>query len=154
MKGVVAAVVLVVLGVAGLVRGQIATPAASAPPDPGQVTVGGAYVVAPVPPNKTAAAYFTVTNSTSHDDRLLSVQTGAGSTAVLHRLIGGVMTAEAGAVTVPAHGTFTLKPGKGHLMIGGLFDTLTPGQHVSITLSFEDAGTIGVTAPVVKVGSR
>lgn len=157
MRGVVAAVVLVLLGAAGLVRGnmsQSTSAAPSAPSAPGQVTVGGAFVVAPVPPTKLAAAYFTITNTTGRADKLLSVQTGAGSTAVLHTVVGGVMSAVPGGVTVPAHGRFALSPGKGHLMIGGLFGRLSPGQTVSMTFTFEDAGTVEVTASVVKVGTR
>lgn len=152
MRGVLAAVALVVLGAAGLVRGNLPQHAAVAAA-PGQLTVSDAYVVAPVPPTKLAAAYFTITNTTGRPDRLLAVQTGAGSTAVLHLFQGGTMVVQSHP-TVPAHGRVVLRPGRGHLMIGGLFDTLTPGQDVSMTLSFERAGTVGVTAPVVQVGSR
>ena len=60
----------------------------------GQLTVGGAYVVAPVPPTKLAAAYFTDHElDRSSRTRLLGVQTGAGSRAALHlRSVGGTMS--------------------------------------------------------------
>ena len=146
---------VVALGAAGLIRGAMPQSPASAASSsgPGTISVVGAYVVAPVPPVKLAAGYFTVYNTTSADDELQSVQTGAGSTAQLHVVVGGVMSAVAGGVTIPAHGSLALSVGKGHIMIGGLFGPLKPGQTVDMELQFRTAGTVEVTAPVVKVGS-
>ena len=100
---VAAAVLVAGLGVAGFAVGQTSPSRAATSGGPGQVSVVGAYVRAPVPPTKLAAGYFTVYNTTSSPDRLLSVQTGAGASAVLH--VGsatGAMTAVgAGGVAVP-----------------------------------------------------
>ncbi len=148
------AVVAAVLGVGGLVVGQTSAVQASVA-GPGQVSVVGAYVRAPVPPTRLAAAYFTVYNTTSSPDRLLSVQTGAGATAVLHvGTAGGAMSAmSANGVEIPAHGHLTLSAGKGHVMIGGLFGPVVAGQTVDITVQFEKAGTVNVVAPVIGVGA-
>ena len=155
LAAVAGGTLVVALGAAGLIRGAMPQPAAGAasPSGGGTISVVGAYVVAPVPPVKLAAAYFTVYNTTSSADELQSVQTGAGSTAQLHVLVGGVMSAVDGAVTIPAHGSLTLSVGKGHVMIGGLFGTLKPGQTVDMELQFRNAGVVQVTAPVVAVGT-
>jgi periplasmic copper chaperone A len=154
VTAVASAVVVALIGVGGLVAGQTSTGAADAA-GPGRVSVVDAYVRAPVPPTKLAAGYFTVYNTTSQPDRLLSVQTGAGATATLHvEGAGGAMATMSGnGVDVPAHGRFTLSTGKGHVMIGDLFGPVVAGQTVDMTLQFQHAGTINVVAPVIAVGA-
>jgi copper(I)-binding protein len=151
---VVGGSLVLVLGAAGLIRGAMPQSAAGGVgPSAGAVTVTGAYVRAPVPPTQTAAAYFTVYNTTAHDDRLLRVVTGAGSTAVLHSDVGGRMVVSGTGAVIPAHGSLVLSTGKGHVMIEHLFGTLTAGQDVNIELDFQTAGSIDVVAPVLAVGA-
>jgi copper(I)-binding protein len=151
---VVGGFVVAALGAAGLIRGAVSLASDSGTVSAaGPIVVTNAYVRAPVPPTKTAAAYFTVTNTTGTDDRLLGVVTGAGATAVLHTVAaGGSMHAVASAV-IPAHGSLVLSTGKGHVMIGGLFGTLEAGQTVDLELDFANAGPIDVVAPVLAPGS-
>lgn len=152
--GVVVGVVLAAVGAAGMIRASIPQSIAttgSTGADP--IVVSGAYVRPPAPPTQLAAAYFTVYNTTGVDDRLTSVTTGAGATAVLHTLIGGVMTAVSGGVTIPAHGSLVLSTGTGHVMISDLFGPLKPGQSVNLDLTFQNAGQITVTAPVIAFGA-
>ena len=151
---VASAVVVALLGAGGLAVGRTSAGSTSAAA-PGSVSVVDAYVRAPVPPTQVAAGYFTVYNTTSKPDRLLSVQTGAGGTAVLHVVTaGGAMaTMSAGGVEIPAHGHFTLSTGKSHLMIGDLFGRVVAGQTVDMTVEFQNAGTVNVVAPVIAVGA-
>ncbi len=146
-------IIAVALGVAGLVRGAVPQSVAVAASTPGAVTVTNAYVRAPVPPTRVAAAYFTVYNTTDRSDELQSVQTGAGGTAVLHAVVGGVMSAAANGVAIPAHGRLVLSTGRGHVMIGDLFGRVAAGQYVDMTVQFRDAGIVEVTAPVIAVGA-
>jgi hypothetical protein len=154
---VVGGVLIAAVGAAGLVRGampQSHASTAAAPSAAGPIAVTGAYVVAPVPPTQTAAAYFTVYNTTGTPDRLTSVQTGAGALAELHTVApDGTMSAAANGVVIPAHGSLTLSVGKGHVMIEQLFGKLEVGQTVNIELDFQNAGAIDVVAPVVPLGS-
>jgi copper(I)-binding protein len=150
-----AGILLVALGAAGLIRGAVAQ---SVPDESGNtgsapIVVANAFVRPPVPPAQQAAAYFTVYNTTNRPDRLISVITGAGATAVLHTTVNGVMTAITGGVEIPAHGSLVLSVGKGHVMIGDLFGTLKAGQSVNVDLTFQLAGPITVSAPVVPFGS-
>jgi periplasmic copper chaperone A len=156
---VVGGTLIAVLGAAGLVRAAVPQSPAGGGSSIGASTAGpiaitGAYVQAPVPPSTTAAAYFTVYNTTAKADRLLSVVTGAGPTAVLHAETASGAMAAVGAdgVVIPAHGTLKLSVGKGHVMIEHVYGTLKAGQSVNISASFQNAGTVNVVAPVVGLG--
>jgi copper(I)-binding protein len=138
------------LGAAGLLRASAAQQTASTPAGP-PIVVSEAYVRAPAPPTDAAAAYFTVTNTTGKADRLLSVNSGAGATTVLHT---AGMRNQAGGAVIPAHGQLVLSTGKGHVMIEQLFGTLRAGQSVNLELSFESAGEVNVVAPVVALGAK
>jgi copper(I)-binding protein len=149
--------VVAALGAAGLIRGAVsqsddtAGPSASAA---GPIAVTGAYVRANVPPAKDAAVYFTVYNTTATDDRLVSVETGAGESAVVQVAdAGGALHAAPAGVLVRAHGSLVLAPGKGRVMIEGVFGTLKPGQSVDLELDFRQAGPISVVAQVKAASS-
>ena len=117
--GIVAAVLAVALGVAGLVAG--ATPSGgSAPavdtaagagtaPDAvvrGDITVSGVYVREPASPD-VAAAYLSIRNSGRTADSLESAYAGAAKRTTLHGQPGVVSPgahADSGPVAVPAGG--------------------------------------------------
>src|ERR1700712_763602 len=88
----VAAVLLTVAGLAGLVRGSWPPPAAAgtaaAPQEP--IVVSGAYVREPAN-GINAAAYFTIYNTTGTPDVLSTVQSGAGAQTSLHIESSGAM---------------------------------------------------------------
>jgi copper(I)-binding protein len=151
----VAGVAVAALGAAGLIRAAVPLGvsgggAESASPP---IVVTGAWVRQPAPPTDAAAGYFTVYNTTATDDRLVSVASGAGATSVLHTIVDGQMTAAANGVVIPAKGKLVLSVGKGPVMIEQLFGPLLPGQSVSLALTFQNAGTIEVSAPVVALGA-
>lgn len=142
---------LVLAGAAGLVRGSGSLAVASGPAiGAAPIVVTNAYVRPPVPPTDVAAAYFTAYNTTDRDDRLIGVATGAGATSVLHT---AGMTADADGAVIPAHGSLVLSTGHGHVMIEQLFGKLLPGQTVNLDLTFENAGSISVTAQVIAPGA-
>ncbi|MCW2539674.1 MAG: hypothetical protein JWN95_1399 [Frankiales bacterium] len=152
----IAAGLVVLLGMAGLVRGSIpqhvASVAATSSVAPG-IVVGGAYVREPAT-TVNAATYFTIFNTTDAPDTLVSVTTGAGSQATLHNEgSNGSMTLDASGLTVAAHGSVTFSPGKGHLMIEKLYGLLKPGQTVNLQFTFAKAGLILVTAPVIAIAA-
>jgi copper(I)-binding protein len=166
--GVVAAAVAVALGVGGLVAGARdqaggPAPAASAPGDPaavagttvGDLTVTGVYIRQPASPD-VAAAYLSVRNAGADPDSLQSAYSGAARETSLHGRPGVVEPgahADSGPVPVPANGTVTLAPGRGHIMLEGLTGTLRPGDKVSLLLRFAAAGQVLVEAPVVAIGA-
>lgn len=159
-QAVAAGVAVAVIGATGLVRGL--TPdssaggaqSAQAAGASSRISVSGVYVRAPVPPTKIAAAYFTVYNTTDKADRLISIETGAGATAVLHKVNpDGTMSASPSGAVIPAHGSLVLTTGKNHVMIENLFGQLVAGQTVNVELDFRNAGPVNLVAPVIAPGA-
>ena len=147
--GVAGGVAAVALGAAGLIAAAVPQSSGVGAAAPGAVTVADAYVRAPIPPVRQAAAYFTVYNTTDRADRITGVQTGAGATAQLH----SAAMQPVSAAVVPAHGKLVLHTGGMHVMIGGLFGRLMPGQDVNIEVDFARAGAIDVVAKVIPYGA-
>ena len=142
---------VVAAGVAGLVYAVVpSSPGDASAGGVGEVTIADAYVRAPLPGQTSAAAYFTVDNTTNRPDRVVSVETGAGASAELHN---AQMTAMTHPVVVPAHGSLTLHTGGMHVMIEKLFGPLTKGQTVNIEVDFAHAGAIDVVAKVIPYGA-
>lgn len=167
--GFVAAAVAMALGVGGLVAGareQASGPVpagAEAPADPaaaagstvGDLTVSNVYIRQPASP-EVAAAYLSVRNAGAEADSLESAYCGAAEKTTLHGLPGVVEPGAhqpSGPIPVPANGTVTLAPGRGHIMLEGLTGTLRPGDKVSLLLRFARAGQVLVEAPVIAIGA-
>lgn len=148
-----AAAAVLLVGAAGLVRGELpragAGASGSASSSAAPIVVGGAYIREPAN-GINAAAYFTIYNTSGTADQLLSVSSGAGGQTMLHTDDGaGDMQMNMSGLTVPAHGSLSLSPGKGHVMIEKLYGPLKAGQSVNLELSFAKAGQVLVTAPVI-----
>jgi hypothetical protein len=100
---------------------------------------------------RAGAAYLTLANTGSSDDRLLSVTADVAQMAELHETKeqGGMMEmSPVEFITVPANGQVELKPGGLHIMLMGLSAPLDTGDQVTLTLKFERAGEITVAAEV------
>lgn len=151
--GHLAGAALVLVGLAGLWHSAQAT-AAPAPTAPvaapvrpsasrAGIAVTGAYLTRQGPAN--ALAYFTVSNRGGSADFL----TGISADEVAHDatlyLGGGEITT--GTLTVGPGSSDRLAPGGPHVRLG-LHGPLTPGQPVTLTLTFSRAGTINVRAVV------
>ena len=97
------------------------------------------------------AAYLTVRNNGDQDDRLIGVASAVAGKTELHRseMKDGVMKmAPVEEVVVPAHGEAALEPGGLHVMLMGLTAPLKEGKSFALTLEFEHAGTVEVTATI------
>ena len=90
------------------------------------------------------AAYATIANRGSGDDRLLGVSAAPPIAASLHETTteGGVssMRPLENGLDIPAGATVALKPGGAHIMISGLTAPLRDGDGVKLTLRFERSG--------------
>lgn len=105
---------------------------------------------------RAGAAYITVVNKGTSDDRLLSASTPVAAQAQLHTTItdNGVMKMRpVSAIDVKPGATVTLKPGGLHMMLTGLKQPLSEGQSFLLTLTFAKAGKIETTVQVKKVGA-
>jgi periplasmic copper chaperone A len=107
-------------------------------------------VAPPTPPGaRTGAAYFTLVNGGRDSDRLLRATSPAAAAVELHSMSmdGNVMRMRAlAALDVPAGTTVALGSGGYHLMLVGLKQPLVAGERIPLTLTFEKAGPVEVSA--------
>ena len=101
--------------------------------------------------NDVTAAYFTVKNSGA-EDTLVSVKSNITGMVQLHEVVTegstSKMQEKSGGFVVPANGELTLKAGGFHVMLMNLKSPLNVGDKVELEVTFKNAGTVKVTAPV------
>ncbi|MCC6945739.1 MAG: copper chaperone PCu(A)C [Thermomicrobiales bacterium] len=101
----------------------------------------------------TGAAYMTIANNGDSADRLVAVETDAAGVAEIHEVadVSGVMTMRPldDGLEIPAGESVELMPGGYHVMMIGLTGDLMPGETFDLTLTFEHAGDVTVTAQIV-----
>jgi len=144
LRSIALAALLVLASVAGAAA---QTPSIEADHVWARATPGGA---------KTAAIYMTLVNKGSADDRLVSVSTPIAGVAEVHATItdNGVMRMRpVEALDVTPGTPAVLKPGGYHVMLMELKGPLVTGQSFAVSLTFEKAGRIDVTATVEKAGA-
>jgi len=99
-----------------------------------------------------SAAYFTITNTSTAAEALLSATSPAANMVEVHETsIDGSGVAAmhpVDKVDIPAGESVVLKPGSYHLMLMGLKGELAVGQTVELDLVFEHAGKVVVQAEV------
>jgi copper(I)-binding protein len=101
----------------------------------------------------TSAAYLTISNGGGTADALIKVASDVADSVELHTMTmkDNVMTMSPVAqIDIPANGKAELKPGGFHVMLIGLRQELKEGDVVKLTLTFQNAGTVAVEAPVRK----
>ena len=100
------------------------------------------------------AFYMTLNNNSNTDDALLSANTDACGTVELHEMydkgegVMGMRPVESGTIPVPAGGSAELKPGGLHVMCMMKQIDFEEGTEIPITLTFENAGEMEVTAEI------
>ena len=101
-------------------------------------------------------AYFVIRNAGAQPDRLTG-GTADFATVEIHQMKSeaGVMKMEElkDGLPVPAHSSIGLAPGGYHVMFTHLTHPLNKGETVKATLTFERAGPIEVTFPILAVGA-
>lgn len=98
------------------------------------------------------AVYMTINNKSNDADRLTGAASDVAKASQIHemKVVGGVMKMReiSGGLAVPANGSVVLKPGGYHVMLIDLKKPLKAGETVQLTLTFEKAGKVEVSAPV------
>jgi copper(I)-binding protein len=120
------------------------------------VVVEKPWARATPPAAQTGAIYFTLHNAGHSDDRLIAASTPAAKKAELHTHImdGNIMKMrQVEAISVPAGKDVRLAPGGYHVMLMGLNGPLKQGSEIQLTLTFEKAGKVTVTTPVMAAGA-
>ena len=108
------------------------------------VQIADAWARETVADQTSTAAYLTITNSGTADDRLVDVLAPEPIKASVHATenSGGIsrMREMASGVAVPVGSTVELKPGGTHVMITGLQAPLPRGETLKLRLRFAKSG--------------
>ncbi len=102
------------------------------------------------------AAFMSIAN-TGDVDRLVSASADVSEVVELHTHImeeGIMKMRRVATIDIPADTTVPLQPGGLHVMFIGLKAPLVEGQTVPVTLTFETAGEVNVSVPVLAAGAR
>ena len=106
-------------------------------------------------PNRPAAVYLKLANTSGHPDHLIGVGSAMFDSAELHatKTEGDVTKMfPVDAIEVPAGGGVELAPGGFHIMLFGPAHLMKEGDAFPLTLSLKTAGDIAVEVEVVKRG--
>ena len=121
------------------------------------IQVKDAWARATVAGQSSGAAYMTIANRGSGDDRLIAVSAPIPATAMVHSTSsqGGVssMSAMDAGLDLPAGGMVELKPLRSHVMISGLSGPLKAGSTLPLTLQFERSGKRAVQVRIIDATS-
>ena len=116
------------------------------------IQIADAWARETVAGQTSTAAYMTIRNAGSGDDRLIAVTAPAPANAMLHasESSGGIsrMREMGSGLAIPAKSSVELKPGGSHVMITGLATALPEGAQLDLRLNFEKSGERRVAVPV------
>ncbi len=121
----------------------------------GELSVDDAWARTSAGMQEAGAVYMTITGG-DEADRLIgvSVSSDVAQVAELHETAmteggeGMMSMQQVTAIDIPADGEATLEPGGFHVMLMKLAQPLATGSTVDLTLTFENAGTVTVSAEV------
>ena len=104
------------------------------------------------------AAYATIHNHGSDDDRLVGITVSFSKKAEIHemKLDGDVMKMREieGGLILPAGKMVTLEKGGNHLMFMGLTEQIKLSESYEITFEFEKADAITLTADTISLSGK
>jgi hypothetical protein len=107
----------------------------------------------PADKGENSAAYMVIKNVGSTDDNLIKAESPAADMVEIHQTMmkDNVMSmSPVKGISVPSKGQAVLKPDSFHVMLMSLTKKLTPGDKISLDLTFEKAGRINVQAEIRK----
>ena len=119
----------------------------------GDLSIHAPFARETLPNQPVAGGFMTITNAGETDDRLIAVTSPAAGRTEIHemKMDGDVMRMReiAGGLVIPAGETVTLEPGGYHLMFMDLEGPFVAGETTEVTLTFETAGDVVLTYPIV-----
>ncbi len=118
----------------------------------GSIKVSDAWARPSMGMDRAGAAYMVVENTGEEGDVLLGAASPAAATVEVHETIeggDGTMSMQPiGSLDIAAGETVRLEPGGYHIMLIELTGELVVGDTIEITLTFETAGEVKVSAEV------
>lgn len=116
-----------------------------------EVLIANGEVRLPPPGTSVAAAYFELSNTSSHEVELSSIASGAARHTMFHRVenVDGVMKMRhVNKINVPANSMVEFRPGALHVMMMGV-GALEEGTELEFEIVLGSGETIVFTLPVV-----
>lgn len=128
---------------------------AAPPAHADDIVIEAAWARATPPSARTGAAYLTIRNDGSRPDRIIAMTTDIAGHAMAHesRQEGDVMKMQETPLTAPPGGVLEMKPGGVHVMLMDLTRPLKSGEIFTLSLTFDQAGTMTVPIKVGSVGA-
>jgi copper(I)-binding protein len=121
-------------------------------PSAGSIRVEDAWARPSMGMERAAAAYLVLVNETGQADALVSADSPAAATVELHETTAGASGMMAmhpvDRIDLPADGRVALEPGGLHVMLIDLVAELAVGDTIELTLTFEHAAPVTVSATV------
>ncbi len=123
----------------------------------GDLEIRGGFARATLPAAPVGGGYITIVNNGSGDDTLIAAASDVAGEVQLHNMtvendIMKMFEMEDG-IPLLAGETVTLAPGGMHLMFMQLNQPLVEGETVTVTLTFEQAGTVDVVLDIGGIGA-
>ena len=119
----------------------------------GALTIEAPFARATLPNQPVAGGFMTITNAGETEDRLIAVASPSAGRMEIHemKMDGDVMRMReiSGGLVIPAGETVTLEPGGYHLMFMDLAGPFVAGETAEVVLTFEAAGEVALTFPIV-----
>jgi len=119
----------------------------------GPLNISAPFARATLPNAPVGGGFFTIENTGTQADRLISAASSVAGATQVHSMAmeGDVM--KMGQLTegleIPAGETVVLAPGGAHVMFMGLNQAFVEGETVTVTLTFEKAGSVDLVLPVL-----
>jgi copper(I)-binding protein len=121
-------------------------------PSAGSIRVEDAWARPSMGMERAAAAYLVLVNETGQADALVSADSPAAETVELHETTAGASGMMAmhpvERIELPTGEEVALEPGGLHVMLIDLVEELAAGDTIELTLTFEHAAPITVSATV------
>ena len=118
----------------------------------GDINISLPFTRATLPNAPVAGGFLTIENTGTEPDRLVSATSDIAGEAQIHEMAmqGDVMKMRqlADGLEIPAGETVVLAPSGFHIMFMGLKQALVEGETITVTLTFEKAGTVDVVLPI------
>ena len=118
----------------------------------GPINISLPFTRATLPNAPVAGGFLTIENTGTEPDRLISAASDIADDTQIHEMAmqGDVMKMRplAEGLEIPAGETVVLAPGGFHIMFMGLKQALVEGETITVTLTFEKAGTVDVLLPI------
>ncbi|MBT4739500.1 MAG: copper chaperone PCu(A)C [Rhodospirillaceae bacterium] len=117
-----------------------------------EIELSNAWLRATIGQSNVTAGYVVIENKGTGEDRLLSVHTTVAAKTEMHQTStgeGGIMRMRpVSNLSIPVGQAVAFRSGGDHLMLSGIATPLKAGDFIDLTLSFEVAGDLLVTAKV------